>query len=141
MKDMRNDFHPCFILHRKCLLYLRRDTKVKRIMEEFLNRARGLGSHATHTPPPPPLHTHTQTHTHSHTFFAQHKQKREVKEKRKSFKAETIERLSPGSKCYYFSHTRGLPYIPCQNSKVFLFGQQYIVRMYIVCKGFPSPLF
>ena len=48
----------------------------------------------THAPPPPPPH-----------FFVQQKQKREAKKKeRKSFKAETIKRLSPRSKCYCFSN-------------------------------------
>ena len=38
-------------------------------------------------------------------FFAYQKEKRETKEKRKSFKAETIKRLSPRSKCYCFNHS------------------------------------
>ena len=39
-------------------------------------------------------------------FFAQEKEKRETKEKTKSFKAEAIKGLSPKSKCYCFSHSR-----------------------------------
>ena len=38
--------------------------------------------------------------------FAQQKEKRETKGKKKTFKAETIKRLSPRSKCYCFSHSR-----------------------------------
>ena len=39
-------------------------------------------------------------------FFAYQKEKRETKEKRKNFKAETIKSLSPRSQCYCFSHSR-----------------------------------
>ena len=38
-------------------------------------------------------------------FFVQEKEKRETR-KKNSFKAETIKRLPPTSKCYYFSHSR-----------------------------------
>ena len=39
--------------------------------------------------------------------FLRSKKEKEVKEKKsKSFKAETIKRLSPGSKCRCFSHSR-----------------------------------
>ena len=41
------------------------------------------------------------------TFLRSKKKKRETKKKRKGcFKAETIKRLSPRSKCYCFSHSR-----------------------------------
>ena len=56
---------------------------------------------------------------HSATTFLQAKRKKENKgKKRKTFKAETIKRLSPSSKCYCFSHSRA--------SKIqffFFFGQ------------------
>ena len=39
-------------------------------------------------------------------FCVAKKKERKRKEKRKSFKAETIKMLSPRSKCYYFSHSR-----------------------------------
>ena len=52
--------------------------------------------------PCPPLPTNpTPPH-----FFAKEKEKREERKKRTIFKAETIERLSPRSKCYCFSHSR-----------------------------------
>ena len=38
-------------------------------------------------------------------FFAQQKEKRETKEKKKSLKIEIIKRLSPRSKCYRYSHS------------------------------------
>ena len=45
--------------------------------------------------------------THTHTLFCVAKRKKGSKEKkRKSFKAETIKRLSPRSKYYCFSHSR-----------------------------------
>ena len=47
--------------------------------------------------PPPPL---------PRTFLHSKKKKRNQREKRKTFKAENIERLSPKSKCYCFSHSR-----------------------------------
>ena len=47
--------------------------------------------------PPPPPHP---------TFLVWEKEKGKLREKRTIFKAETIERLSPRSKCYYFSHCR-----------------------------------
>ena len=41
------------------------------------------------------------------TFLGSKKKKREIKKKNeRSFKAETIKRLSPRSKCYCFSHSR-----------------------------------
>ena len=42
-------------------------------------------------------------------FFVQEKEKRETR-KKNSFKAETIIRLPPTSKCYYFSHSRRLKF-------------------------------
>ena len=44
---------------------------------------------------------------HTHTFLGSTKKRRETKKKKdKSFKAETIKRLSPRSKCYCFSYSR-----------------------------------
>ena len=40
------------------------------------------------------------------TFLRSKKKKGKQWEKRKTFKAETIKRLSPRSKCYCFSHSR-----------------------------------
>ena len=54
---------------------------------------RGAGSHD------PPLPTTT-------TFLRSKKKKRKPREKRTIFKAETIEKLSPRSKYYCFSHSR-----------------------------------
>ena len=42
----------------------------------------------------------------SHFFFRSKKKIGGKRKKRKSFKAKTIKRLSPRSKCYYFSHSR-----------------------------------
>ena len=57
----------------------------------------------THTHKERHKQTHTDTHSHTHTH-AEKKEKQ--REKRKSCKAETITRLSPRSKRYYFSHSR-----------------------------------
>ena len=40
------------------------------------------------------------------------KRKEKQRKKRKSFKAETIKRLSPRPKCYYFTHSRAIPWWP-----------------------------
>ena len=40
------------------------------------------------------------------TFLRNKKRKGEQRGKRKTFKTETIKRLSPRSKCYFFSHSR-----------------------------------
>ena len=40
------------------------------------------------------------------TFLRSKKKKEKERKKRKTFKAETIKRLSPRSKCYCFSHSR-----------------------------------
>ena len=40
------------------------------------------------------------------TFLRSKKKKGKQREKRNTFKAETIKRLSPRSKCYCFSHSR-----------------------------------
>ena len=40
------------------------------------------------------------------TFLRSKKKKEKPRQKRTIFKAETIERLSPRSKCYCFSHSR-----------------------------------
>ena len=53
---------------------------------------------------PCPLPPHT--HTHTHTFLPSKKKKGKQRGKRKTFKAETIKRLSPRSKCYCFSRSR-----------------------------------
>ena len=46
-------------------------------------------------------------HAHPHPFFFFcSKKNREKRKKRKSFKAKTIKRLSPRSKCYCFSYSR-----------------------------------
>ena len=42
----------------------------------------------------------------AHRFFCSKKKKGNKRQKKKSFKGETIKRLSPWSKCYYFSHSR-----------------------------------
>ena len=42
----------------------------------------------------------------SPTFLRSKKKKRRQRQKRNGFKAETIKRLSPRSKDYFFSHTR-----------------------------------
>ena len=63
----------------------------------------------THPPPPPPAPfspTIFHTHTHTHTILCSENKKGKQRKKRKSFKAETIKRLSPRSKCYCFSHSR-----------------------------------
>ena len=41
------------------------------------------------------------------TFLCNKNKKEKQRKKRKSFKAETIKRLSPRSKCYYFSNVNG----------------------------------
>ena len=41
-----------------------------------------------------------------HFFFRSKKKIGGKRKKRKSFKAKTIKRLSPRSRCYYFSHSR-----------------------------------
>ena len=72
-------------------------------------------------PCPPPQYTHT----HTHTFLCSKKKKGRQREKRKGFKAETIKRLSPRSKCYCFNHSRA-----SRIQKFFLLvnhgGRQYI---------------
>ena len=40
-------------------------------------------------------HTHSHTHTHTHTFLRCKKEKGKQREKRKTFKAETIKKLLP----------------------------------------------
>ena len=62
---------------------------------------RGARGHAPIHPPYP----HTHTHTHTYALFSSKKKKKETKEKRSSFKGETIKRLWPRWKCYYFSHS------------------------------------
>ena len=68
-------------------------------------------------------------------FFAQQKEKKKTKEKkRKIFKAETIKRLSPRSKCYCFSHSRA------SRIQKFFFSPNHGGRQYLpVFKG-PSSL-
>ena len=56
----------------------------------------GPGDHAPSLP----------TNTHTHTFLPSKKKKGKQRGKRKTFKAETIKRLSPRSKCYCFSRSR-----------------------------------
>ena len=51
-------------------------------------------------PPPPPTHTHT------HTFSCSKKKKGKQRKARKTFKAESIKRLSLRSKLYCLSHSR-----------------------------------
>ena len=71
----------------------------------YLTRAGNIGGGrggGAYPLPPPPTHKHTHTQT-----FLSGKKKNGNKEKtRKSFKAETIKKLSPRSKCYCFSHSR-----------------------------------
>ena len=64
----------------------------------YLTRAGNIGEGGGWRACPPPLHTQT---------FLRGKKKNGNKGKtRKSFKAETIKKLSPRSKCYCFSHSR-----------------------------------
>ena len=64
----------------------------------------GVMTPSPHPPPPPPP---THTHTHKHTLCCVTKRKKgKQRKKRKGFKAETINRLSPRSKYYCFSNSR-----------------------------------
>ena len=69
------------------------------------------------------------------TFLRSKKKKRKQrKKKRKIFKAETIKRLSPRSKCYCFSHSRA------SRIQKFFFSPNHGGRQYLpVFKG-PSSL-
>ena len=63
---------------------------------------------------------------HSAATFLQPKRKKENKrKKRKTFKAETIKRLSPSSKCYCFSHSRA------SKIQIFFFSANHAGRRYL----------
>ena len=53
-------------------------------------------------------------------FLRSKKKKEKQREKRKTFKEETIKRLSPRSKCYCFRHSRA-----SRIQKIFLVGQPW----------------
>ena len=70
------------------------------------NFSKSKSGSATGGNAPFPLAPHHLPHTHTHTFLCSENKKGKQRKKRKSFKAETIKRLSPKSKCYCFSHSR-----------------------------------
>ena len=98
------------------------DDNTKLILTTSLLHGTGsaiLGGRGGHSPP---------------TFLCSKKKKGKQKEKRRTFKAETIKRLSPRSKCYCFSHCR------VSRSQNFFWSANHGSRQYLSVFHGPSTL-